>query len=194
MTRFLPLRLARRMLLALIAAGFVALAAWPGVGQAETAKQVALTAKQLENFMIAAKALAPLLQKLEALGGKPDQKTEAAIEAVVKKHGFADYADYENVDLSIAAVFHGVDPKTKQYSDPIARLKKELAQVQADKSLSDADRKRAIEEIEADLAEIQPVQHPGNIALVLQFYDRLMALLQEMAPSDGPAENGPKKM
>lgn len=176
--------------LALLAAGVVAASAtWPGPAGAETAKQIALTEKLMEGYINSAKDIVPLLDKLGTGEEKPDPRIVAAIEAVLKKYGFRNFEEYENVDLSIAAVIRGIDPKTKQYSDPVARLKKELDEIQADKSISAADRQRAIEEINAELAEAQPIQHPGNIALVVKYYDRLDAMLRQLAPP----EEQPKK-
>jgi hypothetical protein len=175
----------RRGFLALLAAGVAAASAiLPGSAGAETAKQIVLSEKLMDGYISSAKDVVPLLDKLGPGADKPNPSILAAIEAVLKKHGFRDFEEYENVDLSIAAVMRGIDPKTKQHSDPAARLKKELDEIQADKSISAADRKRAIDEINAELAEVQPVQHPGNIQLVLKYYDRLDALLRQLAPPE----------
>ena len=59
----------------------------------------------------------------------------AAVNAAVKKYGFKDLDEYDQVVVSIVAVLDGIDPKTKQYTDPIAAIKKEIAAVQADKTM-----------------------------------------------------------
>jgi hypothetical protein len=75
--------------------------------------------------------------------------------------------------VSIVAVLDGVDPKTRQYTDPIAMIKKEIAAVQADKTMKPDERKKALESLNAELSEVQSVQHPSNIPLVIKFLDQL---------------------
>ena len=100
------------------------------------------------------------------------------VQAAVKKYGFKGLDEYDQVVVSIVAVLDGIDPKTRQYTDPIAAIKKEIAAVQADKTMKPADRKKALEALNAELGEVQPVQHPANIPLVLKYYDKLSAVAQ----------------
>ncbi|MCC6890716.1 MAG: hypothetical protein IT536_19500 [Hyphomicrobiales bacterium] len=135
--------------------------------------QIQLTAKQVQQYVAAFKELAPLFEKLDAGGPKPDPKLLAQVTAAVKKYGFRDLDEYDQVAISIVAVLDGVDPKTRQYSDPIAMIKKEIAAVEADKAMSPAERKKALESLNAELSEVQPVQFPSNIPLVLKYFDQL---------------------
>ena len=140
--------------------------------------QIQLTAKQIEQYIAAFKELTPLFEKLDQAGGKPDPKLMGQVQAAVKKYGFKDLDEYDQVVVSIVAVLDGIDPKTRQYSDPIAAIKQEIAAVQADKAMNPAERKKALESLNAELAEVQPVQHPGNIPLVLKYFDKLNAVAQ----------------
>ena len=140
--------------------------------------QIQLTAKQIEQYIAAFKELTPLFEKLDQAGGKPDPKLMAQVNGAVKKYGFKDLDEYDQVVVSIVAVLDGVDPKTKQYTDPIEAIKKEIAAVQADKQMNPAERKKALESLNAELSEVQPVQHQANIALVLKYYDQLNAVAQ----------------
>jgi hypothetical protein len=140
--------------------------------------QVQLTAKQIEQYIAAFKELTPLFEKLDQSGGKPDPKLLGQVAAAVKKYGFKDLEEYDQVVVSIVAVLDGVDPKTKQYTDPVSAIKKEIAAVQADKAMNPAERKKALESLNAELSEVQTVQHPGNIPLVLKYFDRLNAVAQ----------------
>ena len=140
--------------------------------------QIQLTAKQIEQFLASYKELSPLYHELEAAGDNPNPTTLAAFETAVKKFGFGSLDEYESFVTSMNAVTNGIDPNTKQYSDPIAATKQQLADVQNDKSLSAADRKQAIEELNTALAELHPVAFPSNIPLVVKYYDRLMGLEQ----------------
>jgi hypothetical protein len=142
-------------------------------GQNQGPSQIQLTAKQVQQYVAAFKAMAPLFEKLDASGGKPDPKIMAAVEAAVKKYGFKDLDEYDQVVVSIVAVLDGVDPKTRQYTDPIAMIKKEIAAVQADKTMKPDERKKALEGLNAELSEVQAVQFPSNIPLVVKFFDQL---------------------
>ncbi len=150
----------------------------PPQQQQQAPAQVPLTAKQIEQYIAAFKELTPLFEKLDAAGGKPDPKLITTVAAAVKKYGFRDLDEYDQVVVSIVAVLDGVDPKTKQYTDPIAAIKKEIAAVQADKTMKPDERKKALDSLNAELSEVQPVQHPANIPLVLKYFDRLNAIAQ----------------
>ena len=150
----------------------------PPQQQPQAPKQVQLTGKQIEQYIAAFKELTPLFEKLDQAGGKPDPKLIGAVNAAVKKYGFKDLDEYDQIVVSIVAVLDGVDPKTKQYTDPIAAIKKEIAAVQADKTMNPAERKKALESLNAELTEVQSVQHPANIPLVLKYFDKLNAVAQ----------------
>ena len=150
----------------------------PPQQQPQAPKQVQLTAKQVEQYIAAFKELTPLFEKLDKAAGKPDPKLIGAVNAAIKKYGFRDLDDYDQVVVSIVAVLDGVDPKTKQYADPIASIRKEIAAVQADKAMNPAERKKALDSLNAELSEVQSVQHPANIPLVLKYYDKLNAIAQ----------------
>ena len=176
-TRFSRLRRAFLAILAMAAVATLAFQAGGALAQQPppAPKQIPLTGKQVEQYLAAFKELTPLFEKLDA-GGKPDPKAMAALTAAIKKYGFRDLDDYDSVAASIVAVLDGVDPKTRQYSDPIAAIKKDIAAVQADKKMNPAERKKVLEGLNQELAEVQPVQHPANIPLVLKYYDRLSAI------------------
>jgi hypothetical protein len=170
----------RRAFLAILATATVAAMAFyaaPAVAQ-QPPSQIQLTAKQIEQYIAAFKDLTPLFEKLDQSGGKPDPKLMNQVQAAVKKYGFKDLDEYDQVVVSIVAVLDGVDPKTRQYTDPIAAIKKEIAAVQADKTMKPDERKKALEGLNAELSEVQPVQHAGNIPLVIKYYDKLNAVAQ----------------
>jgi hypothetical protein len=172
----------RRAFLAVLAMATVTTIAFHAGGavaqQPQGPKQIVLTAKQIEQYIAAFKEMTPLFEKLDKAGGKPDPKLMGAVQAAVKKYGFRDLDDYDQVVVSIVAVLDGIDPKTRQYADPIASIKKEIAAVQADKTMKPDERKKALDSLNAELSEVQPVQHPANIPLVLKYFDRLNAIAQ----------------
>ena len=173
--RFSRLRRAFLAVLAIAAITTIVLHAGGAVAQ-QPPSQIQLTAKQIEQYIAAFKELTPLFEKLDQAGGKPDDKLMASVQAAVKKYGFKDLDEYDQVVVSIVAVLDGIDPKTRQYTDPVVAIKKEIAAVQADKAMKPDERKKALESLEAELSEVQPVQHQANIALVLKYFDQLNAV------------------
>jgi hypothetical protein len=175
--RFSRLRRAFLAVLAMAVVTTMAFYAAPAAAQ-QPPSQIQLNAKQIEQYIAAFKELTPLFEKLDQAGGKPDPKLMGQVEAAVKKFGFKSLDEYDQVVVSIVAVLDGVDPKTKQYTDPVAAIKKEIAAVQADKAMKPEERKKALEGLQAELSEVQPVQHQSNIQLVLKYYDKLNAVAQ----------------
>jgi hypothetical protein len=145
--------------------------------QPQPVKQVALTEKQVEGVIAAAKDMDAITEKLPD-NAKPDPKVTAQLEGVAKKNGFASYDEYNDVVDNISLVLGGFDPTTKKYVGTEAVIKAQMAQIQADKKMSAKDKKDAL----ADLSEAlktpdQPVQNKGNIDLVGKYYDKLAAIM-----------------
>jgi hypothetical protein len=157
---------------ALAVAG-VMLLSFAGVASAQPAAQIALTEKQVQNYIAAQPAVSKIMEKVQ---GEPDKKTQAALEAAVKKAGFSGYGEYDDVSNNISMVMLGIDEKTKKFGDPKANLQAQIAQVQADKSMKPAEKKQALEELNEQLKNIEPIKNKGNIALVEKYYDKLVTL------------------
>ena len=75
-------------------------------------------------------------------------------------------------------VIEGLDPQTKAFAEPPVQIKRRIEEVAKDSSISDADRKQALDELNAELKTAQPLQFPSNIELVKRYYDRIVAALQ----------------
>ncbi|MGY3487067.1 hypothetical protein ACVW1C_004950 [Bradyrhizobium sp. USDA 4011] len=156
-------------------------AAAPTQDQAPPIKQIALTDKQIDGAVAAAKEMDPITAKLSQ-DAKPDPKIVAQLEGIAKKHGFASYDDYNNVVDNISLVLGGFDPQTKKYVGPEAVVKAQIAQVQADKKMSAKDKKDALADLNEALKSPPPaVENKGNIDLVTKSYDKLM---EEFGGSD----------
>ena len=156
-------------------------AAPPAQDQAPPIKQIALTDKQVDGALAAAKEMDPITAKLPE-NAQPDPKVIAQLEGIAKKNGFASFDDYNNVVDNISLVLGGFDPQTKKYVGPEAVLKAQIAQVQADKQMSAKDKKEALADLNGALKSPPPaVENKGNIDLVTKSYDKLM---QEFGGSD----------
>ena len=145
--------------------------------QSPTMKQIKLTEKQIQGFIAAQKDMAPLLEKLQAAtSDQLDPKVQAQLEAAAKKNGFKDMAEYDDVAANISMVMAGFDPQTKTFTDPLVAIKKEIADVTADKTMSAEEKKQVLEELNEALKAAQPIQFPSNIELVKKYYDKLDAI------------------
>lgn len=140
-------------------------------------KQIALTDKQIEGVIAAAKEMDAITEKLPE-NAKPDPKVIAQLEAMAKKHGFASYDEYNNVIDNISVVMAGFDPVSKKYVGTEAVIKAQIAQVQADKKMSPKDKKDALAELNQALkAPEPPIENKGNIDLVAKYFDKLAAIM-----------------
>jgi hypothetical protein len=82
----------------------------------------------------------------------------------------------------------GIDPQTKKFTEPPEQIKKEIAALKADKSVPEADKKEELAQLEAELKSTKPIQFKENIALVLKYFDKLAALMQEQNLNLRPAD------
>jgi hypothetical protein len=144
----------------------------PPAAAAQAPKQIALTEKQITDVLAVKPELEPILSKLPE-GGAPDPKVIAQLDGIVKKHGFASYAEYSDVDDNIGLVMGGIDPQTKKYVGDEAVIKGQIAQVQADKKMPPKDKKEALTQLTDSLKSIAPLQFPANVPLVLKYFDKL---------------------
>jgi hypothetical protein len=140
-------------------------------------KQMALTDKQIEGVLAAAKEMNAITEKLPE-NAKPDPKITAQLEASAKKNGFASYDEYNNVVDNISMVLGGFDPATKKYVGAETVIKAQIAQIQADKKMPAKDKKEALADLNDALkSPPPPVENKGNIDLVGKYYDKIVAVM-----------------
>ena len=148
----------------------------PGAATAQEVKQIKLTEKHIQGFMAAYEDIAKVYDGAES--DKPDPKVEAQAAAVAKKHGFASLAQYDDVSMNISMIMSGIDPQTKKFTEPPEQIKNEIAALKADKSISEAEKKEDLTQLEAELKNARPIQFKENIALVLKYFDELAPIMQ----------------
>ena len=142
-------------------------------------KQVALTEKQVEGVLSAAKEMDPITDKIPE-NAKPDPKITAQLDGIAKKNGFAGYDEYNSVVDNISLVLGGFDPATKKYVGTEAVIKAQIAQVQADKKMPAKDKKEVLADLNDALKSPPPaIENKGNIDLVAKYYDKLAEVLGE---------------
>jgi hypothetical protein len=169
----------RRGFLVVLFSAFLALALFqaPGAANAQAVKQVQLSEKQVQGFIAAQKEMAAVAEKMQ--GDKPDPKLQAQLEAIAKKYGFANFAEYDDVAANISLIVGGIDPQTKKFLEPRDQILKEIEAVKADKTMSAADKKKAIDELNEALKTAEPIKFKENIALVTKYYEKLDAVMQQ---------------
>ena len=151
----------------------------PPPAQQPAMKQIALTDKQIEGVLAAAKEMDAITAKLPD-NAKPDPKIIAQLEAVAKKNSFASYDEYNNVLDNISIVLAGFDPATKKYVGTETVIKAQIAKVQADKKMSAGDKKEALADLNDALKSLAPpIENKGNIDLVTRYYDKLAAVMAD---------------
>ena len=155
---------------------------YPAVATAQELKQIKLTEKHMQGFIAVSEDLGQLYDG--ANPDKPDPKLEPEAEALVKKNGFANLAEYDNVSMNIAMIISGIDPQTKKFTEPPDQIKKEIASIKANKSIPEPQKKEDLAQLEAALKDAKPIQFKENIALVLKYFDKLPLLMQEQGPAD----------
>ncbi len=156
-----------------------ALSLFSGVAAAQTINQIKLTEMQVEGFVAAQKDMAAVTEKMQdTAADKPDPKIQADLDAIAKKHGFKDFAEYDDVAANISMIMAGIDPQSKAFMEPAAAIKKEIDEIQNDKSIADKEKQQMLEELNEALKTAAPIQHPGNVELVKKHFDKIEAVLQ----------------
>ncbi len=152
------------VLLAFVVAG----PAWAQTAPAPEApvKQIVLTEAQVKSFISAQPDLAGVAGKLQEAGDQPDAALRGELDVIAKKHGFASFEELDDVAANISIVMAGFDSQTGEFTDPVEALKKELADVSADASIPEADKKQLVDELTEAIKTTPPLQHQENIDLV----------------------------
>lgn len=170
----------RREFLCALFSALLALALFdPGVATAQEGKEIKLTEKHIQSFMGAYNDMVKVYESADPVDKPDDPKVEAQAEAVAKKNGFASLAEFDDVSVSISMVMSGIDPQTKNFTEPPEQIKKEIAALKADKTIPEAQKKQDLAELEVALKIAKPIQFKENIALVLKYFDKLSPLMMQ---------------
>jgi hypothetical protein len=154
-------------------------AAWPLAARAERAspvsrvKQIRLTERQIQSFIAAQKDMAAVEES-----DQRDPQRQAQSETIAKKSGFRDFAEYEEVAANVLMVFAGIDPQSKRYIDSQTAIKKRIAEITANKTISKKDKRELLDELDKLLKAAQPIQYPSNIDLVRRYYDQINSIAE----------------
>ena len=146
---------------------------------AQEFRQIELNDKLVEAFIAAQKDYTPLSSKLIEGGEKPDDALMKQLEDIAKKHGFASFAEFEDVGTNITIVLDGLDRTSGAYTDPVEKMKKELEEIKADETIPAEDKKLAVDDLEQEIAMAQPLKYEKNIEVVKKHLPAIEALIPE---------------
>jgi len=135
--------------------------------------QMALSEDQIKHYIEAIPDMQAAMGDAPADAAEPDAKTMGRLQDVAKAHGFKDFDDYNTIAGNIALVLDGVDSDTKAYVGAQKMIAKSIAEVQADKAMTEKDRAAALADLDAQLKSLTPVKFPENIPLVVKYYAKL---------------------
>ena len=173
----------RRGLLAMFSALALALAVLQaGAANAQELKQIKLTEKQIQGFIAAQEEMSKVYEGTSP--DKPDAKLDAQAEAIAKKNGFVSLDEHSIVTVNILMIMSGIDPQTKEFTEPPEQIRRDIAAVKAEKSIPEAEKKQVLAQLEAALKNARPIQFKENVALVLKYYDKLPPLMHEQGTAD----------
>lgn len=139
----------------------------PIVQAQEAFNQIQLTEKHIQGFIAAQPDIAKFIERNPAKEGTaPTDQQQAELDGIAKKHGFNDYAEYDDVAYNISVILSGIDPDSGKYTDPIELIKKEIADITADTQIAAAEKKQMLDELNDALKNTPPVKFPGNVEVV----------------------------
>lgn len=141
----------------------------PALGQEpkeEPIKQIKLTDAQVKSFIAAQPDLATVAPKLQEAGDSIAPVLQAELDGIAKKHGFVSFSELDDVAANISIVMAGLDSKSGDFTEPVEALKKELADVTADASIPNGDKKELMQELNEAINSTPRLEHLENVELV----------------------------
>jgi hypothetical protein len=141
-------------------------------------KQIKLTEAQVKNFIAAQPDLATVAPKLQEAGDNIDPALQSELDGIAKKHGFESFTELDDVAANISIIMAGLDAKTGEFTEPVEALKKELADVTADASIPEADKKQLVEELNEAINSTPRLEHAENVDLVKAHRQEIEKALQ----------------
>lgn len=177
------MRLSSKVLAVLVAVVGLALAG-PATAQApkgdeQPFKQIKLTEAHIKGFIGAQKEMAALATKQ---GGqptdKPDPNVQSDLDVIAKRNGFQSFVDFDDIAFNISMVMGGLDPQSGAFTDPVDAIKKEIADITADKEIPEKEKKQMLDELGEALKFTPPLQYPENIELVKKHQADIEKVLQ----------------
>jgi hypothetical protein len=173
-----------------IAAVAVAFATFPTSVPAQiAATQIKLTENHVEGFIAAQNEMSAVLERIQTavFSGQVNAKYQAELEAVTKKNGFKNFAEYEAVAANISMVMAAIDPQTGVFTDAKTAIKKEIEDASTDKTIPDREKKALLKELNEALKSAESIEFPSNIELVQKYRDKINVINIATYEGDSPS-------
>jgi hypothetical protein len=178
-----------RLMIASIAVIF---ASFPLSTLAELATtKVMLTDKHIEAFILVQKDMSETIGNMQAASSLNPADYKAKLTGSAKKRGFKNIAEYEAVAANISMVVAGIDPQTKEFTDPHSAIKKEIEGVAADKTITVKQKKELLTDLNAALKSVEPIQFSSNIELVKKYYDLIDVTMIDAYEGENHLDSSP---
>ena len=173
--------------------GLVMMIGFTSPSAAQKINQIKLTDQHVVGLIEVQDDFVPLAGKLAEANDTPEPALMSKLDETAKKHGFANFEEYRDVDNTIFLVLEGLDRETRNYVPPAERLALELEEIKNDKTIPAADKTAILADVEEELKMAEAVQHPENIEIVIKHLDKLSKLLPEaedLAQQPSPGAGG----
>src|SRR5262245_4801453 len=104
----------------IIVAAIIVFVGFPTSSPAQiAAAQIKLTEKHVEGFIAAQRDMSAVAERMQgSISNHSNAKYDAELNALTKKYGFKNFAEYEAVAANISLVMAAIDPQTKVFTDP----------------------------------------------------------------------------
>jgi len=166
-----------------------------GASAQVTTTQIKLTENQIQGFIAAQDDMLAVVEKMGAgFSEHASPEYDAELDAVTRKHGFKDLAEFDAVATSISMVMTGIDSETKLFTDPQTAIRKEIDDVMSDESILPGEKKNLLEQLNAAFKAAEPVRFPTNIELVKKHYDELEVTTIGIPDDDSASASGMRTM
>ncbi len=150
----------------------------PAEAAAPPVRQMKLTEAQVKGFVESQKDISAISDKIQAAGDEPGEALKKELDEIGKKHGFANFAELDDVAANISIVMAGLDPQTGAFNDPLEALKKELADIQGDASIPEDEKKQLVKELNDAIKTTPPLENKENIEVVKAHREEIEKALQ----------------
>jgi hypothetical protein len=82
------------------------------------------------------------------------------------------------VAANISMVMAGIDPQSKEFTEPKVAIQKDIDEVKADDSIPEKEKRQMLDELAVAQQTAQPIPDPGNIEIVKKYYDQIEAAMR----------------
>lgn len=140
--------------------------------------QIELTDAHMTRFIAMQTDLVALGKEIEASEEQPNPKLNEKLTELAKKNGFKTFDEFDDVAATVSLVMEGLDPDTKEYTDPKESIAADIEDAKQDTTLTDEERKQVIADLEEARETTPDVKFPTNVDMVRKYAEQIEQILQ----------------